>query len=251
MEYKTHTGLLSTNPQHCSDNCCTCPWSCDNERQVSASSRHLLEHQWPDTNCHYWQLHGSHQIQNCMNSGPGHCHLMRHHRCALGHSPGTSCHPHLALNQLLVPSIMYCNLTLYKMYYISKTQVIRDVTSDQSMSSPWYFGGKQCLHLQGQEVVTGPWRWGLLTMKGQDQEDQKVVKWPPIKNHSLLLICLCALSYTIIAAQTLPGDRQQTDTEHCYIPQHRWRKNAYQQGWTPSPPSWTPTVPLSGCPGEG
>jgi hypothetical protein len=37
----------------------------------------------------------------------------------------------------------------------------------------------------------------------------------------------------------------------CYVPQHHWRKNAYQQGWTPSPPSWTPTVPPSGCPREG
>ena len=53
----------------------------------------------------------------------------------------------------------------------------------------------------------------LLIMKGQDQEGQKAVKWPPVKNHSLLLVCLCALSYPITVAQTLPrGRQQQTDT---------------------------------------
>jgi len=54
----------------------------------------------------------------------------------------------------------------------------------------------------------------LLITKGHDQEDQKVVKWPPIKNHSLLWICFCASSYPIRVVQTLPvGKQQQTDTE--------------------------------------
>jgi hypothetical protein len=46
-------------------------------------------------------------------------------------------------------------------------------------------------------------------MTAQDQKDQKVVTWLPVKNHSLLLICLCALSYPIMVAQTLPGGKQQ------------------------------------------
>jgi hypothetical protein len=180
---------------------------------------------------------------------------MQHHRCALGHNPETRWHSRLTLSQLNVSSVMYTIWNFIKFITLLryKSSGMWQHVNQWSVLDIFKCSPSRSSSLSG-DVTLKAIHYDRSRPK--ELERYAMATWT---NRSLSLMCLCTLSYHIIAAR-----RGMTNNKHlvervdrncgfitCYIPQHRWRKSACQQGWTPSPPSWTPAVPLNGCPEQG